>query len=158
MVHIPKHKRIDICFLQETYSTEEIEKQWKNQWSGDIYFAHGSNHSRGVAILIRKSFDFKLKSIRSDEEGRYLILETTIQDVPFLLVNMYAPNTTKKQSLFFQTVSELICDEAYKDSEYQILLGGDLYITMDPDLDCSGGNPMLKDLRGDVCGGYYDEL
>ena len=46
----------DICFLQETYSTEEIENQWKKQWSGDIYFAHGSNHSRGVAILIRKSF------------------------------------------------------------------------------------------------------
>ena len=77
----------DICFLQETYSTEEIENQWKKQWSGDIYFAHGSNHSRGVAILIRKSFDFKLKSIRSDEDGRYLILETTIQDVPFLLIN-----------------------------------------------------------------------
>ena len=61
----------DICFLQETYSTEEIENQWKKQWSGDIYFAHGSNHSRGVAILIRKSFDFKLKSIRSDEERSY---------------------------------------------------------------------------------------
>ena len=121
-----------------------MKNNGKNQWSGDIYFAHGSNHSRGVAILIRKSFD-KLKSIRSDEEGRYLILETTIQDVPFLLVNMYAPNTTKKQSLFFQTVSELICDEAYKDSDYQILLGRDLNITMDPDLDCSGGIPMLKD-------------
>ena len=58
---------------------------------------------------------------------------------------MYAPNTTKKQSLFFQTVSELICDEAYKDSDYQILLGRDLNITVDPDLDCSGGIPMLKD-------------
>ena len=95
----------DIYFLQETYSTEEIENQWKKQWFGDIYFAHGSNHSRGVAILIRKSFDFKLKSSRSDEEGRYLILEAIIQDVPFLLVNIYAPNTTTKQSLFFQTFS-----------------------------------------------------
>ena len=135
----------DICFLQETYSTEEIENQWKKQWPGDIYFAHGSNHSRGVAILIRKSFDFKLKSVRSDEEGRYLILETTIQDVPFLLVNIYAPNTTTKQSLFFQTLSELINDEGYNDPDYKIILGGDLNVTMDPDLDCSGGNPVLKD-------------
>ena len=135
----------DICFLQETYSTKEIENQWKKQWSGDIYFAHGSNHSPGVAILIRKSLDFKLKSIRSDEEGRYLILETTIQDVSFLLVNIYAPNTTTKQSLFFQTLSELICDEGYKDSDYKIILGGDLNVTMDPNLDCSGGNPVLKD-------------
>ena len=135
----------DICFLQETYSTEEIENQWKKQWSGDIFFAHGSNHSRGVAILIRKSFDFKLKSIRSDEEGRYLILETTIQDIPFLLVNIYAPNTTTKQSLFFQTLSELIYDEGYNEFDYKIILGGDLNVTMDPDLDCSGGNPVLKD-------------
>ena len=109
------------------------------------FFAHGSNHSRGVAILIRKSFDFKLKSIRSDEEGRYLILETTIQDVPFLLVNIYAPNTTSKQSLFFQTLSELIYDEGYNESDYKIISGGDLNVTMDPDLDCSGGNRVLKD-------------
>ena len=135
----------DICFLQETYSTGEIENQWKKQWSGDIYFAHGSNHSLGVAILIRKSFDFKLKSIRSDEDGRYLILETTIQDVPFLLINIYAPNTTTKQSLFFQTLSELIYDEGYNDFDYKIILGGDWNVTMDPDLDCSGGNPVLKD-------------
>ena len=135
----------DICFLQETYSTEQIENQWKKQWSGDIFFAHGSNHSRGVAILIRKSFDFKLKSIRSDEEGRYLILETTIQDIPFLLVNVYAPNTTTKQSLFFQTLSELIYDERYNESDYKTILGGDLNVTMDPDLDCSGGNPVSKD-------------
>ena len=35
----------DICFLQETCSTEEIENQWKKQWPGDIYFAHGSFHT-----------------------------------------------------------------------------------------------------------------
>ena len=78
----------DICFQKETYSTEEIENQWKKQWFGDIYFALGSNHSRKVTIFIQKSFDFKLKSFRSDEEGRYLILAAIIQDVPFLLVNI----------------------------------------------------------------------
>ena len=40
----------DICFLQETYSTEDIANQWKKQWPGDIYFAHGSTHSCGIAI------------------------------------------------------------------------------------------------------------
>ena len=111
------------------YSTEEIENQWKEQWFRDICFAHGSNDSRGVAILIRKSFDFKLKSFRSDEEGRYLILAAIIQDVPFLLVNINAPNTTTKQSLSCQTsLSALICDEGYDESDYKILLGGDLNV------------------------------
>ena len=144
--------------MQETYSTEEIENQWKKQWPGDIYFAHGSFHSRGVAILVRKSFDFKLKSIRSDKEGRYLILETTIQDVPFLLVNIYAPNITTQQTMFFQTLSELICDEGFNDSDKRIILGGDSNVAMDPDLDCSGENPVLKDSVKCVHGGHFDEL
>lgn len=27
----------DLCFLQETYSTEEIEIQWKAQWPGESF-------------------------------------------------------------------------------------------------------------------------
>ena len=63
----------------------------------------------------------------------------------FLLVNIYAPNTTTKQALFFQTLSELIYDEGYNDPDFKIILGGDVNVTMDPNLDFSGGNPVLKD-------------
>ena len=48
----------DLCFLQETYGTEEIENQWRAQWRGEIFFAHGSTHSRGVAILFFFFFFF----------------------------------------------------------------------------------------------------
>ena len=135
----------DICFLQETYSTEDIENQWKKQWPGDIYFAHGSTHSHGVAILIRKSLDFKLQSIQTDKEGRFLFIEAKIQDEPFLLVNIYAPNSVTSQSLFLQSLTELLCDEQYQGTNHKIILGGDLNITFDPDLDCSGGKPVLKE-------------
>ena len=111
-----------------------------------VYFAHGSTHSLGVAILIRKSFDFKLQSIQTDKEGRFLFIEATIQDEPFLLVNIYAPNTVTSQSLFFQSpLTELLCDEQYQGTNHKIILGGDLNITFDPDLDCSGGKPVLKE-------------
>ena len=59
----------DIYFLQGTYSTKEIENQWEKQWFGDIYFAHGSNHSHGVPILVRKSFDFKLNHLDRMRKG-----------------------------------------------------------------------------------------
>ena len=87
----------DICFLQETYSTKEIENQWKAQWHGDFFFAHGSAHSRGVAILIRHTLDFKVISVKSDEEGRFILLEANIQDCSFLLVNIYTPNIHRMQ-------------------------------------------------------------
>ena len=48
-------------FLQETYSTEELENQWKKQWRGDLFFAHGTSHSKGTLILIREGLDFLIK-------------------------------------------------------------------------------------------------
>ena len=122
----------------------------------DMYPVQTTDKSMESSLVVESTFSplvflretskkFKLKSVRSDEEGRYLILEAIIQDVPFLLVNIYAPNTTTKQSLFFQTLSAFICDEGYNESDYKILLGGDLNVAMDPDLDSSGGNPVVKD-------------
>ena len=40
--------KADIIFLQETYSTPEVENVWKSQWRGELFFSHGSEHSRGV--------------------------------------------------------------------------------------------------------------
>ena len=38
----------DIFFLQETYSARDIENIWRKQWKGEVFFSHGSNHSRGT--------------------------------------------------------------------------------------------------------------
>ena len=135
----------DICFLQETYSTIDVVNQWRKQWPGEAFFAHGSNHSRGVAILIRKSLDFKTKSAHADDEGRSLILEASIQDVPFLLANVYAPNSTSQQSSFFQTLANSISDIDYQEVSYKFLIGGDFNVFLQPSLDCLGGNASLKD-------------
>ena len=113
----------------------KTENQWKSQWRGDFFFAHGSPHSRGV--------DFELKSVKSDEEGRFILLEAIIQDVPFLLLHIYAPNTTTQQSQFFEQLPDLINEEDHY-KECKILLGGDFNVTLDPSLDGLGGNQTLK--------------
>ena len=69
-----------------------------------------------MAIFIRKSLDFKVKSQRVDLEGRYLMLGVTIQDKPFLLINIYAPNKSAKQSLFFQALCDFISNEEYQET------------------------------------------
>ena len=45
----------DICYLQETYSSKDIENIWRKQWKGDMLFSHGSSHGRGLLILVRVS-------------------------------------------------------------------------------------------------------
>ena len=43
-------QKADIIFLQETYSTEEVEDIWNTQDNGKSFYSHGTNHSCGVMI------------------------------------------------------------------------------------------------------------
>ena len=72
-------QKADIIFLQETYSTPDIVTDWKYQWKGNMYFSHGSNESKGVLILIKKDIEFKLKNIKIDTNGRFIVAQCEIQ-------------------------------------------------------------------------------
>ena len=76
----------DIIFLQETYSTRDIENIWRKQWKGEMLFSHGSNHSKGVLALRKDNLDFKIHSTKVDSQGRYIFLEAYIQDSPYFLL------------------------------------------------------------------------
>lgn len=73
----------DITFLQETYSTLEIVNEWKFQWHEKMYYSHGTNHSKGVLILISDKLQFELKSVNQDNDGLYVLINALIQDSPF---------------------------------------------------------------------------
>ena len=70
-----KEQKSDIIFLQETYSTAEVEDILRTQWQSKLFFSHGTCHSCGVMVLVRGDLDFNLSSIRTDDEGRYIVLE-----------------------------------------------------------------------------------
>ena len=99
---------VDIIFLQETYSTRDIENIWRKQWKGEMFFSHGSNHSRGVLVLIKDNLDFKIHCTKVDFQGRYIFLDVYIQDSPYFLLKMYAPNKCSEQFLFFKDVSDIL--------------------------------------------------
>ena len=101
-------RKYDIVYLQETYSTIDIESVWRTQWQGKLYFSHGSNHSCGVMILVRDDLDFKLKLVRSDDNGRYIIMEAEVQGSSFLFVNIYAPNSVQDQCCFYDNLNKNI--------------------------------------------------
>ena len=93
----------DIYFLQETYSSKDVENIWREQQKGDMFSSHGSSYSRevlvlGVYVLVRAQLDFKLLSSKVDDQDRYILLYAMIQDTPFLLINIYAPNKCAEQS------------------------------------------------------------
>ena len=103
-------RRYDIIFLQETYSTVDVEDIWRTQWRGKLFFAHGSNHSCGVMILVRSDLDFNPRTISCDDEGRSIIIEAEVQGSPFLFVNIDAPNKVQDQCRFFDKLNKNIED------------------------------------------------
>ena len=56
-----------------------------------MYYSHGTNHSKGVLILISDKLQFELKSITEDNDGRYVLIDALIQDSPFFTLEYILP-------------------------------------------------------------------
>ncbi len=84
-----------IFLLQETHSRSEIEKEWSDEWGGDIYFSHGTSNSAGVATLLSPGLDIVCKEEQTNDPGRSLYLSVNLdneqESQSLLLVNIYAP-------------------------------------------------------------------
>ena len=110
----------------------------KKLWKGKTFFSHGTNHSRGILILIKDQLDFRLQSLKVDLQGRYFLLEALIQDSPFASLNIYAPNKCAEQCDFFQQkFQELKSLLILADSSF--VIGGDFSVIFDYDTDGSRG-------------------
>ena len=72
-----RKQNADFIFLQETHSKLNSERQWKNEWGGDMIMSHGIPNSCGVAILFKKGVDCTVHSTILDLLGRYHTLSTT---------------------------------------------------------------------------------
>lgn len=135
-------ERGDICFLQETHSTEIDVLHWNNEWNGNVFYSHGSSNSKGVIILVRQSLEFNCLDIVSDSNGRYILMKCEVQGQTFMLCNIYAPTHEKEHSIFLEKLKAEIITLCHG-NDYPCLFGGDLNFVTDISLDRDGGNPHL---------------
>ena len=89
----------DVVCLQETHSTPQDEEKWKMEWGGNVYFSHGSSASKGVCVLIKPSLPIVIRSLKSDINGRVVVLDVTIGTFDLCLCALYAPNTNNPKFL-----------------------------------------------------------
>lgn len=132
-----KNSKVDICFIQEAHSTQNLEKIWRSEWGGTILFSHGSNRARGVAVLIKPGLDFTLIELNQDQTGRYIILDAKIQDKSFKLVNLYAPNSEDDQTNFYRHLRKKLSHKL--EVQDNIILGGDWNVIQNITKDRKGG-------------------
>ena len=112
--------------------------QIKREWEGDASFAHGTNSSRGVAILIASHLDYNEKQIRRDNEGRVLNMLLEIDDRTLNLINVYSPSKDSQRRAFFSDLNRFLSDS--NDN----ILGGDFNCIFNSRLDKLGGVPNAR--------------
>ena len=84
--------------MRETHSLKTCENTWTNQFrcgNKHIVFSHGTSDSRGVIIAFREASTYKMINQYVDDGGRFIVLNTLIEDNPVVLINYHAPNEEK---------------------------------------------------------------
>ena len=87
-----KNKTYNKCCLQEAHFRAQDTyilkvRGWKN-----IFHANRKQKKAGVAILVSDKIDLKIKKIKRDKEGHYIMIKGLIQEEDKTIVNIYAPN------------------------------------------------------------------
>ena len=111
-----------LYLLQETFS------ELKNEWGGDIFFSHGSNHSRGVCILTNPKFAISVDEFHRDRDGRIVSINVSFNKSQFSICNVYAPVKPIEQENFVQGLNEFLLRNVNVD---KLIIGGDWNVTLE---------------------------
>jgi hypothetical protein len=66
---------------------------WVKKQDSTIGFQTNGHHRHtGVAILISDKVNFRLKSVRRDNEVHFILMKGTIHQVETAILSIYAPN------------------------------------------------------------------
>ena len=91
---------------------------------------HGSKtNARGVAVIIKNSFEYAIKNVTKDSVGNLLLVNLQLSGFSLRIINTHAPNNDNPQ--FFDKVRKYVEDS----SETYTILCGDLNLVLNPKLD-----------------------
>ena len=76
--------------MQETFSKPEDEKIWTAEWGGKLFFSQGTEHSKGVTMLINPASKFQVSIVEIGPHGRYLITKLQVEHTIIYVINVYA--------------------------------------------------------------------
>ena len=135
--------------LQETHSCLKDEMSWKFHIkthfpSHHPIFSHGTRAGRGVIILIKNTYFDSIQNIDICHSGRYIVIDLEINETQYTLLNIYAPNLEDQitQAEFW----ERIYQNLKLKEERQIIIGGDLNVILNGELDRNP--PIYKTYQG----------
>ena len=129
-----------ICCLQETYVTQKSAKRWQSEWKGLFIYVPGTSNSKGLIILINKTFCFEqLQEFKIND--RCLGITFKHDNQHFVIFNIYGPSKKEERVTFIENLpvfSEFGIDNSY------VLAVGDMNMILNNDLDITNGLPHMQ--------------
>ena len=81
-----------ICCVQKTHlQTRDTYRLNVKDWK-KIFHTNRDQKKAGVPILTSDKIDFKIKAMKRDKEGHYIMIKGSIQEEDITIINIYAPN------------------------------------------------------------------
>ena len=128
-----KRQELDVCLLQETHGTKEVESIWSNEWGNRVLYSNGTCQSQGVAILLGKKVSNNIRLVERDMEGCMLKCQIIYNEYTYNIINVYGPNCDDDK-FFNELVQNVKRDEAI-----HTIVGGDFNVVRDPFADRGSG-------------------
>ena len=94
-----KKQKPTIFYRQETCLRAKNTYRLKVRGQENAFHANGQDRKAGVSILISDKVNFKMKAIKKDIEGHYLMVKGYIQEEDIIIVNIYASNIEATKQL-----------------------------------------------------------
>ena len=69
-----------------------MEKLVKAEWGYQCFFDSYAINLKGVSILFLNNFQHDVHKVKTGGNGAYIVLDLTMENKRFTLVNLYAPN------------------------------------------------------------------
>uniref|UniRef100_A0A3P9IGB8 exodeoxyribonuclease III n=1 Tax=Oryzias latipes TaxID=8090 RepID=A0A3P9IGB8_ORYLA len=122
-------EKVDVALLQETHLNDNEHLKLKHGWITQVYFSSFTTSSRGVVILMNRSFPFQIETCIKDTYGRYVFIKGVLQGEEITIMNLYCPPNYSPDFLTktFSQFSEL--------SSTISLVGGDFNCLLNPLVD-----------------------
>ena len=86
--------------------------------------------SRGTMILLNNNFEQKVKKVKTDKNGNYILLDIDIQGKEITLANIYGPNEDNPN--FYETLKRNIAEFENEN----VIICGDWNLVLDFEKDC----------------------
>ena len=97
---------IFVCYKKHT--GKQAENVIRSQWVFECTVAGPDCASKGVAVLFKNNFEYKIRNILKDREGRYILIDIEMLNKCLTLVNLYAPSSGDHPEFFDKVVNEVV--------------------------------------------------